>query len=35
MAYTSIDFVISAAEIRDIATDIFRAALVTDQIPED
>ena len=35
MAYTSIDFIISAAEIRDIANDIFRNALVTDQIPED
>ena len=35
MAYASIDFVISAAEIRDIANDIFSNALVTDQIAED
>ena len=34
MAYTSTDFVVSAAEIREVANDIFRSALVTDQIPE-
>lgn len=35
MAYTSIDFIVSVAEIRKVAYDIFRSTLVTDQIPED
>lgn len=35
MAYISIDLVVNAAEIREVANDIFRSALVTDQIPKD
>lgn len=30
-----LDFIVSAAEIREVANDIFRSALITDQIPED
>lgn len=35
MAPTSIDFIVNAAGIREVANDIFRSVLVTDQIPED
>lgn len=35
MAYTSIDFIVSVAEIREVAYDIFGSTLVIDQIPED
>lgn len=35
MAYISVDFIVNAVEITEVANDIFRSALVTDQIPED
>lgn len=35
MTYTSIDSLINAAEIREVANDVFRSELATDQIPED
>lgn len=35
MACTTADSVVNAAEIREVANDIFRSVLVTDQIPAD